>query len=138
MTETIRTKNWISKATKFAKDFEIQGKKYTWEQLDDTVYMYLEEEIIELKEALRARDLVEIIDGAGDVAFIALNVIYKLGRLKGLSHTSANSLVDLVMNQISDSNLTKMTEDGKVLRDESTGKVLKPEGYRKPDLEGLV
>ena len=138
MTEPIVTNNWISKMTKFSRDFEIQGKKYTWEQLDDTVYMYLEEEMTELKEALRARDLVEILDGAGDVAFIALNVIYKLGRLRGLSHGNAKALIGKVMNEISDSNLTKMTEDGKVLRDEDTGKVLKPEGYRKPDLEGLV
>ena len=138
MPEPVITNNWIFKGTKFARDFEIQDKEYTWEQLDDTVYMYLEEEMIELKEALRARDLVEILDGAGDVAFIALNVIYKLGRLKGLSHGNARELISKVMNQISDSNLTKMLPDGTVLRDKDTGKVLKPEGYRKPNLEGLV
>lgn len=38
--------------------------------------------------------------------------------------------------RVADNNLTKV-QDGKILRRESDGKILKPEGYKQPDMRGL-
>lgn len=38
--------------------------------------------------------------------------------------------------RVAENNLTKV-QDGKIIRRESDGKILKPEGYKKPDMGGL-
>lgn len=135
MTET---KDWISKMTQFSRDLELKDQELSYETIDISIREYLDEEYKELDSASALQNDKEILDGAGDVAFIALNIIYKLGRLKGKSHEEATNLVREVMNRICDSNLTKLLPDGSVLRDEDTGKILKPGTFDPVNLGGLV
>lgn len=137
MTDPIISNDFISKMTRFARDLELQDTDLTYQTLDTSVYCYLHEEYCELEKATGAEDDIEILDGAGDVAFIALNIIYKWGRLKGKSHGEASNLVSEVMNRICDSNLTKILPDGSVLRNDE-GKVLKPDSFKPVDLKDLV
>jgi len=137
MTDPIISNDFISKMTKFARDLELQDTDLTYQTIDTSVYCYLHEEYCELEKASGAEDDIEILDGAGDVAFIALNIIYKLGRLKGKSHQEATNLIHEVMNRICDSNLTKILPDGSVLRNDE-GKILKPDSFKPVDLKGLV
>jgi hypothetical protein len=136
--QPIISTDWVSKMTQFSRDLEIRDLHYGYTQLYDTIDVFLREEFDELEEAAYEIDDVEILDGAGDVAFIALNLIYKLGVIKGLTHKGATNLVNKVMLEISNSNLSKLLPDGSVIRDEATGKVQKPDTFKEPNLKSIL
>ena len=84
------------------------------------------EEYLELLYAFEHRDIVEIADACADLKWV----------IEGLEHT-----LDLPQQQIWDevarSNLSKISEDGTVLRRED-GKILKPEGWTEPDIANIL
>lgn len=84
------------------------------------------EEYLELLYAFEHRDIVEIADACADLKWV----------IEGLEHT-----LDLPQQQIWDevarSNLSKISEDGTVLRRED-GKILKPEGWTEPDIATIL
>lgn len=86
----------------------------------------LSEEFREYMEAEKAGDIVEIADALGDM----LVVIYGTAAAYGID-------LDNVVREIHASNMSKVQEDGSVLRD-SGGKIMKPEGYRPPKLEPIL
>ena len=130
------TKDIIEKATEFSRDFEVSGFADNMDELLLKAVDFLHEELEETKVAIAASDRPEIIDGFGDVAFIALNGIYKEFRVNGESHEQATSRVHEVMNRICDANLGKRQADGTVKR--VNGKVQKPEGWCPPAYDDMV
>lgn len=65
--------------------------------------------------------LAEIADALADIVYVCIGTMYAYGfNPAGL------------MREVCESNLTKIGADGKVLKN-SSGKILKPEGFQKPD-----
>lgn len=90
-------------------------------------YELMGEEAEETMIANDKSDLVEVLDGCGDMIYIAFGTI--------VSHGLQN-IIREAFKRINDSNMTKVV-DGKVLRRED-GKILKPDTYKPVDLTDLV
>ena len=132
--------DFIRKATEFSRDLELDKNKADIPFLKKTME-FLEEEVKETHEAIgvfeqSGQQLEEMLDGFGDVAFIALNGIYKTFRMLGRDHETATKLVTEVMTRICDANLGKKQPDGSVKY--NNGKVVKPEGWSPPAYKDLV
>ena len=123
----------IAKAVEFSRDFEVEPKLaegVAEKLLLKKTIDFLREEVRETDEAIDANDLPEMVDGFGDVAFIALNGIYKTCRFSGYSHEEAQEAVAEVMHRICNANLGKKQADGTIKY--NNGKVVKPEGWQPP------
>jgi hypothetical protein len=115
-------------------------------QLDKWIYLdwcasdaLLGEEVKELRQAIKGHDEVETLDGAYDVAIIALNIAYKLLRKKGIEHNEAVKRTEIGFDRTVDSNLTKLKNDGiykPLFRKD--GKVLKGENFIPPTYDDLL
>jgi NTP pyrophosphatase (non-canonical NTP hydrolase) len=125
----------IKKSTEFSRDFEVKTDLKREYLLCKTVE-FLAEEIQETMAAIKADDREEIIDGFGDVAFIAINGIYKEFRSAGDAHEVAVRKVEEVLNRICDANLGKKQKDGTIKY--VNGKVQKPEGWKPPQYKDLL
>lgn len=71
--------------------------------------------------------LVEFVDGAIDSIYVILWTLNKLG-----------VPADLCWKLVQDSNMAKLGPDGKPIKNPETGKIMKPEGWKPPDLFGLL
>ena len=134
------TEYFISKATEFSRDLELDKNTADIPFLKKTME-FLDEEVKETRDAIEifgksGQELEEIVDGFGDVAFIALNGIYKTFRMLGRDHDTATAMVSEVMHRICNANLGKKQPDGSVKY--NNGKVIKPEGWTAPGYEDLV
>lgn len=86
----------------------------------------IREEFDELMRAYFGKDMVEIADGCADLKWV----------IEGLEHT-LQLPQQAIWNEVSRSNLSKISSTGKVLKRED-GKVLKPEGWSPPDIEKIL
>lgn len=86
----------------------------------------LTEEFHEYLDAEAQDDLVEIAKELADVIYIAYGTAVAYG-----------IPMDAVFDEVHRSNMAKLGPDGKVIRRED-GKVLKPQGWTKPDIAALV
>jgi predicted HAD superfamily Cof-like phosphohydrolase len=84
------------------------------------------EEFWELKDAIQKQDMVEIADACADLKWV----------IEGLEH-SLNIPQQEVWDEVSRSNLSKISSNGKVLKRED-GKVLKPDTYSPPDIKKIL
>ena len=129
----------VEKSTLFSRDFEVDPKLEQGVEpkilLNKTID-FLNEEVRETKEAIAEDDFAEIIDGFGDVAFVALNGIYKSFRFKGQNHEDAKNSAIEVMRRICEANLGKKQADGTILYKD--GKVQKPQGWSAPNYDDMV
>jgi predicted HAD superfamily Cof-like phosphohydrolase len=96
------------------------------DQIQTLRYELIREELAELQEAQLFGDLVGIADALADLLY----VVYGAGHAYGID-------LDACFKEVHRSNMTKLTEDGKVLRRED-GKVMKSGRYEAPDLEKIV
>lgn len=103
---------------------------YSWDKI-------LREETTEIGRAIAEKNDVEIIDGAFDTAVVALNIAYKAFRMKGFGHEEAAAKTEEGFRRVCLNNLTKLNENGKPEFNEQ-GKVIKPEGYKKVELQDLL
>lgn len=88
------------------------------------------EEVQETTEALLYKDTAGIVDGFIDTAYVALT-----GAIRVAGNKKAKEAWDAVV----DANLAKVDgRHGDVVRDPGTGKILKPEGWTAPDIEGIL
>lgn len=130
---TKQTNALIESFTCFANDFEDGiGDAYGIEKALDFCY----EEIKETKDAFCVKDFEEILDGFGDVAFVAVNGIYKSLRHLGYQHEAATTHTIDVLTRIANANLGKRQADGTVKK--VNGKVVKPEGWSPPQYNDLL
>ena len=82
----------------------------------------IDEELEELKQAIKDRDLKEVADALTDILYVT----YGAGHAFGIN-------LDQCFNEVQQSNMSKLGEDGKPIYNED-GKVLKGPNYFKPDL----
>lgn len=136
----------IEKCTRFSKQFELQDEEVSIKTLNKAVDFLFEEAretvvAVALYGNSEGKDksewLEEVVDGFGDVAFVALNGIYKTFISLGFNHLDATEKTRVVMNRICNANLAKLTTDGTVLRD-AKGKVKKPDGWQPPTYDDLL
>ena len=86
----------------------------------------IEEELKELKDAMRNNDLLEVADALTDILYVT----YGAGHAFGIN-------LDDCFNEVQKSNMSKLGSDGKPIYNES-GKVMKGPNYFKPDLSKFV
>lgn len=89
----------------------------------------LEEELKELKLALEQNDIVETLDALIDLQYVLDGAFLSFGM---------QSLKNQAFNEVHRSNMSKLGEDGKPIRRESDGKVLKGPNYFEPDLKQFL
>lgn len=129
----------IENSTEFSRDFEVDPKLkegVSGKELLEKTIDFLIEELNETKQAIAEDDMPEIIDGFGDVAFVALNGIYKALRFHGSGHEAAKAGAEEVMKRICTANLGKKQADGTIKY--VNGKVQKPEGWTAPNYDDMI
>jgi predicted HAD superfamily Cof-like phosphohydrolase len=127
----------VHKNTQFCDKLELAKNSPDWDYLSFSYDNLLREEFEELGQALKEKDETETLDGAYDVSVIALNIAYKLFRMKGLSHEDALTRTEEGFHRVLDSNLSKLHPDGSVKFRED-GKVMKPETFKPPFFDDLL
>jgi predicted HAD superfamily Cof-like phosphohydrolase len=88
----------------------------------------MKEENEEYLEAAQNNDLVEVADALGDMLYILCGTIIE----HGLQHK-----IEDVFNEIQESNMSKLGEDGEPIYRED-GKVLKGPNYFKPNIKSIL
>ena len=86
----------------------------------------IEEELNELKEAVKNNDIVEVADALTDILYVT----YGAGHAFGID-------LDKCFDEVQNSNMSKLDENGEPIYNES-GKVMKGPNYFKPDLSKFV
>ena len=86
----------------------------------------IEEELNELREAIKNKDLKETIDALTDILYVT----YGAGHAFGVN-------LDKCFSEVQKSNMSKLGEDGKPIFNEN-GKVMKGPNYFKPNLEKFL
>ena len=110
-------KKFMKACDQKAKDFGAQANLYM---------KLIKEEHDELIVAFGNRNMVEIADACADLKWV----------IEGLEHTLKIPQQE-VWDEVARSNLSKISENGKVLKRED-GKVLKPEGWTPPDIRSIL
>ena len=82
----------------------------------------IEEELIELKDAVNKRDIKEVADALTDILYVT----YGAGHAFGIN-------LDKCFEEVQKSNMSKLGDDGKPIYNE-LGKVMKGPKYFKPNL----
>ena len=86
----------------------------------------IEEELSELKEAIKNKDIKEVADALTDILYVT----YGAGHAFGID-------LDQCFDEVQRSNMSKLDENGKPIFNEN-GKVLKGPNYFKPNLEKFI
>ena len=86
----------------------------------------IEEELNELKEAIKNKDLKETIDALTDILYVT----YGAGHAFGVN-------LDACFHEVQKSNMSKLGDDGKPIYNDQ-GKVMKGPKYFKPDLSKFI
>ena len=99
---------------------------FSSDKINSLRYDLIKEELEELKEAMENKDLLEVADALTDILYVA----YGAGHAFGID-------LDKCFEEVQNSNMSKLGEDGKPIYNES-GKVMKGPKYFKPDLTKFV
>ncbi len=83
------------------------------------------EEVEELKEALEAGDLVEVLDALTDIQYVLDGAYLSFG---------LHNLKTAAFEEVQRSNMSKLGEDGKPIVRPEDGKILKGPNYFKPNI----
>ena len=86
----------------------------------------INEELNELSEAMKNKDLLEVADALTDILYVT----YGAGHAFGID-------LDKCFDEVQNSNMSKLDDNGKPIYNES-GKVMKGPKYFKPDLSKFV
>ena len=86
----------------------------------------INEELEELKKAIKDNDILEVADALTDILYVA----YGAGHAFGIN-------LDECFNEVQESNMSKLGSDGKPIYNEY-GKVMKGPNYFKPDLSKFL
>ena len=86
----------------------------------------IEEELNELKEAIKNKDIVEVADALTDILYVT----YWAGHSFGVN-------LDECFDEVQRSNMSKLGEDGNPIYNDS-GKVMKGPNYFAPNLKKIV
>ena len=86
----------------------------------------IKEELEELTEAMKKKDLLEVADALTDILYVT----YGAGHAFGID-------LDKCFDEVQNSNMSKLDENGKPIYNES-GKVMKGPNYYKPNLSKFI
>ena len=114
---------------KFMETFgqEVQFKaSFPDKKIQNLRIKLIEEELSELKDAIKNNDIVEVADALTDILYVT----YGAGHAFGIN-------LDQCFKEVQESNMSKLDENGKPIYNES-GKVMKGPNYFKPDLSKFV
>tara|TARA_B100000989_G_scaffold79277_1_gene56486 strand:+ start:928 stop:1269 length:342 start_codon:yes stop_codon:yes gene_type:complete len=95
-------------------------------KIQDLRISLINEELQELKRAIKLNDLKEVADALTDILYVT----YGAGHAFGIN-------LDKCFAEVQRSNMSKLGEDGKPIYNEE-GKVLKGPNYFEPDLEKFL
>ena len=99
---------------------------FSSEKINNLRYELIREELDELREALKNKDILEVADALTDILYVT----YGAGHAFGID-------LDKCFQEVQQSNMSKLDEKGKPIFNES-GKVMKGPNYFKPDLTKFV
>ena len=109
----------------FGQDVKQQAALST-EKINNLRISLIEEELDELKQAMKEKNLKEVADALTDILYVT----YGAGHAFGID-------LDKCFDEVQNSNMSKLGEDGKPIYNES-GKVMKGPNYFKPDLSKFI
>ena len=113
----------------FMKTFgqEVKNKPgFSSEKINNLRISLINEELEELKQAMKNKDLKETVDALTDILYVT----YGAGHAFGVN-------LDKCFDEVQNSNMSKLGEDGKPIYNE-VGKVMKGPSYFKPDLSKFI
>ena len=113
----------------FMKTFGQEVKNqpaFSSEKINNLRYDLIKEELAELKDAMKKKDLLEVADALTDILYVT----YGAGHAFGID-------LDKCFEEVQNSNMSKLDENGKPIYNDS-GKVMKGPNYFKPDLSKFV
>ena len=113
----------------FMKTFgqEVKDKpSFSTDKINKLRLDLIKEELSELTEAMKNKDLLEVADALTDILYVT----YGAGHAFGIN-------LDKCFDEVQNSNMSKLDESGKPIYNES-GKVMKGPNYFKPDLSKFV
>jgi predicted HAD superfamily Cof-like phosphohydrolase len=109
----------------FGQEIKIKASLST-EKINELRISLINEELEEFKEAIKNNDLKEVADALTDILYVT----YGAGHAFGIN-------LDKCFDEVQQSNMSKLSEDGKPIYNES-GKVMKGPKYFKPDLNKFL
>ena len=109
----------------FGQEVKIKPS-FSTEKINQLRYNLINEELEELKHAIENKDLLEVADALTDILYVA----YGAGHAFGID-------LDRCFEEVQNSNMSKLGEDGKPIYNEA-GKVMKGPKYYKPDLSKFL
>ena len=109
----------------FGQEIKIKASLST-EKINELRISLINEELEEFKEAIKNKDLKEVADALTDILYVT----YGAGHAFGIN-------LDKCFDEVQQSNMSKLSEDGKPIYNES-GKVMKGPKYFKPDLNKFL
>ena len=109
----------------FGQDIK-QCSSLSTDKINELRVSLIKEELDELTEAINKKDLVEVADALTDILYVT----YGAGHAFGIN-------LDLCFDEVQDSNMSKLDNNGKPIYDEK-GKVMKGPNYFKPDLSKFI
>ena len=119
----------FSKVGVFMKTFgqEVKDKpSFSTDKINKLRIDLIKEELDELTEAMKNKDLLEVADALTDILYVT----YGAGHALGID-------LDKCFDEVQNSNMSKLDKNGKPIYNEH-GKVMKGPNYFKPDLSKFV
>ena len=119
----------FTKVGTFMKTFsqEVKTKpSFSTDKINKLRIDLIKEELEELNEAMKNRDLLEVADALTDILYVT----YGAGHAFGID-------LDKCFEEVQNSNMSKLGENGKPIYNDA-GKVMKGPNYFKPDLSKFV
>ena len=119
----------FNKVKIFMKTFgqEVKIKpSFSTDKINSLRYNLIEEELEELKVAIKNKDLLEVADALTDILYVT----YGAGHAFGID-------LDQCFKEVQNSNMSKLDENGKPIYNEA-GKVMKGPKYFKPNLNKFL
>ena len=96
------------------------------DKINSLRYDLIKEELEELKEAMKNKDLLEVADALTDILYVT----YGAGHAFGID-------LDQCFDEVQNSNMSKLGENGKPIYNKA-GKVMKGPKYFKPNLSKFL
>ena len=109
----------------FGQEIKIKAK-FPEEKIVKLRYHLIKEELNELQNAIKTKDLKEIADALTDILYVT----YGAGHAYGID-------LDKCFKEVQKSNMSKLGEDGKPIYNEK-GKVMKGSKYFEPNLKQFI
>ncbi len=113
----------------FMKTFGQEVKldpSFSTDKINQLRLKLIKEELQELLEAMKKKDLLEVADALTDILYVT----YGTGHAFGIN-------LDKCFDEVQTSNMSKLGEDGKPIYNEH-GKVMKGPNYFKPNLKKFI